>query len=94
MPIALSAMNHKNSAPRIARSIFLLAADIGLLSSTGVSIAARRSPSSISGLSSSASLFSLMVAKRTRAEITMSTEAIMKGISMVHTFLASSDALM
>ena len=39
-------------------------------------------------------LFSLMVKKRTRAEITMSTEAIMKGISIVHTFLASSEALM
>ena len=92
--MALSDMNHKNSAPRIARSIVLFALDMGLSSSTGVSTAASLSPSASSSFISSSILFSLIVAKRTSAEITISTEAIMKGISMVQIFLAASPALM
>ena len=86
-------MNQRNSAPRIARSICLFARLIGPSSSTGSAVAASRSPSSSSSFSSSASRFSLMVAKRIRAETTIRTEATMKGISMIQTFLAASAAL-
>ena len=68
--------------------------DMGLSSSTGVAMAARRSPSSICSFISSASLFSLTVKNSTSAEMTISTEAIRKGSSMVQTLRASSAALM
>ena len=91
--MALSDMNHRNSAARMASSIFLLALDMGLSSSMGVSTAASCSPSSISSLISSAILFSLMVRNSTKAEMTMSTEATIKGISMVQTLRAWSGEL-
>ena len=76
-------MNHRNSAPRMAKSMILLALDMGLSSSTGSSIAARRSPSSSSSLISSSILFSLIVKNRTRAEMTMRTDAMTNGSSIV-----------
>ena len=67
---------------------------MGPESSTGVAMAARRSPSAIWSFISSAMSFSLTVKNSTSAEITMSTEAMRKGISMVQIFRASSAALM
>ena len=93
VPIALSDMNHRNSAPSIASSIRLLALDMGLSSSIGVSTAARRSPSAISSFISSAILFSFIVKNSTSAEMTISTDAMMNGSSIIQTFLASSAAL-
>ena len=60
----------------------------------GVSIAAICSPRSISPFSSSASLFSRTVANRTNAEITISTEATMKGSSIVQMLRSAAGALM
>ena len=87
-------MNQRNSAPRIASSMLRLAFDMGASSSTGVSTAAICSPRSISLLSSFASLFSLIVLNSTSAEMTISTEAMRKGSSMVQMLRSAAGALM
>ena len=94
VPRALSDMNHRNSAPRMARSIRLFALLMGLSSSMGVSTAAISSPSASSSAISASILFSLIVANSTSAEMTISTEAIINGSSMIQRFRSWSGALM
>ena len=89
----INIMGYFGGAFATVLGIFLLALDMGLSSSMGVSTAASCSPSSISSLISSAILFSLMVRNSTKAEMTMSTEATIKGISMVQTLRAWSGEL-
>ena len=72
----------------------LLALDMGLSSSIGVSMAARRSPSAISSFISSAILFSRIVKNSTIAEMTINTDATMNGISMAQILRAASSELM
>ena len=78
----------------MASSMALFSRLIGLSSSIGVATAASCSPMSISSLSFSASSFSRMVRNSTSAEITISTEAMMKGISMTQILRSASGALM
>lgn len=87
-------MNQRNSAPRIASSMRLLALLIGLSSSMGVSTAAISSPRASSSAISCSILFSLIVANSTSAEITISTEAMMNGSSMTQRVRSWSGALM
>ena len=94
VPSALSDMNQRNSAPRIASSMRLLALLIGLSSSMGVSTAAISSPRASSSAISCSILFSLIVANSTSAEITISTEAMMNGSSMTQRVRSWSGALM
>ncbi len=94
VPSALSDMNQRNSAPRIASSMRLLALLIGLSSSMGVSTAAISSPRASSSAISCSILFSLIVANSTSAEITISTEAMMNGSSMTQRLRSWSGALM
>lgn len=94
VPSALSDMNQRNSAPRIASSMRLLALLIGLSSSMGVSTAAISSPRASSSAISRSILFSLIVANSTSAEITISTEAMMNGSSMTQRVRSWSGALM
>ena len=94
VPSALSDMNQRNSAPRIASSMRLLALLIGLSSSMGVSTAAISSPRASSSAISRSILFSLIVANSTSAEITISTEAMMNGSSMTQRLRSASGALM
>ena len=94
VPSALSDMNQRNSAPRIASSMRLLALLIGLSSSMGVSTAAISSPRASSSAISCSILFSLIVAKSTSAEMTISTEAMMNGSSMTQRLRSASGALM
>lgn len=94
VPSALSDMNQRNSAPRIASSMRLLALLIGLSSSMGVSTAAISSPRASSSAISCSILFSLIVANSTSAEITISTEAMMNGSSMTQRLRSASGALM
>ena len=67
---------------------------MGLSSSIGAATAAICSPSAISSLSCSASSFSRIVLKSTKAEITISTEATMKGSSIVQMLRSAAGALM
>ena len=94
VPSALSDMNQRNSAPRIASSMRLLALLIGLSSSMGVSTAAISSPRARSSAISCSILFSLIVANSTSAEMTISTEAMMNGSSMTQRLRSASGALM